>query len=92
MSDLNMHKKSLDNLVDYYENEQWCPDKDTYYIVHTCCTVLEEMSYLKTHLLYEHDNADGRAFLDYITIQVKAVTEDKVAAIDFRNYIQTGAH
>jgi hypothetical protein len=76
-SNLELHKKALDLLLDYYEVEQWLTHTDASHILLTINNVISEVRQLKTHLVYSHEKEVDMETLDFLDITIKGIQTDE---------------
>ena len=76
MSDLELHTKALDLLVQYSESEQYDPCLDATNILISNLMILAELRYTLLHVIRCHDSVGAMIVLDDIRQAIDSINED----------------
>lgn len=76
MSDLELHTKALDLLIDYYEVEKWSPNVDESNILVTNIFVISELRCIREHIRKYHEGIRSMELVDLLTINIILIAED----------------
>ena len=76
MSDLELHIKALDLLIEYSESKQYDPSLDAVNILMSNLMVLAELRYMKEHIIRYHEGVREMEIVVLIHLHIQAITGD----------------